>query len=178
MRQVVFSWLAALLLLLVGLTLFQVARSQGAGETVVAREFDGTNVREIVSPAHLELQQRPDIGFIDSPTVLCYQPDANQDVCHLNWYYMAVDASPNYIITMTVWVAPLGIVSRAHGFFQTSMYVPYGMLGDGFRVPCGDLGAGGNPALGNAYSYTIKARDSAGLGASNYGTAYCPAHLP
>lgn len=52
------------------------------------------------------------------------------------------------------------------------------MLGDGFKVACGALGAGGNPYWGNAYPYTIRARDSAGLKSANYGTAYCPAYTP
>ncbi|MBK8429861.1 MAG: hypothetical protein IPL28_00590 [Chloroflexi bacterium] len=58
------------------------------------------------------------------------------------------------------------------------MYIPYNMLGRGVKVACGALGAGGNPALGNAYAYTVRARDSAGLGSANYGTAYCPAYTP
>jgi hypothetical protein len=52
------------------------------------------------------------------------------------------------------------------------------MLGEGFKVACGALGAGGNPKLGNAYAYTIRARDSANLKSANYGTAYCPAYNP
>jgi len=45
-------------------------------------------------------------------------------------------------------------------------------------VACGAPGAGGNPDLGNAYSWTIQAQDSGGLTAANYGTAYCPANTP
>ncbi len=52
------------------------------------------------------------------------------------------------------------------------------MLGDGFQVACGPLGAGGNPTLGESYGYTIRARDSAGLGSANYGSVYCPAYNP
>lgn len=169
--------LLSVLLLLVGIGVIQVARGQGPGERVVAREVQGTDAREILAPESAEAAQ-PEIGFIDSPTVVCYQPDATRDACYLNWYYMAVDAAPNYVITMTVRIAPMGLVGQVHGFFQTSMYVPYAMFGDGFQVPCGPLGAGGNPQLGNAYSWAIRARDSAGFASANYGTAYCPAYIP
>jgi hypothetical protein len=40
------------------------------------------------------------------------------------------------------------------------------------------LGAGGQPELGNAYAWTINARDSSNLASANYGTAYCPAFAP
>ena len=79
---------------------------------------------------------------------------------------------------MTVTLNDFGPVAHMQGFFQTSMYAPYNMLGRGFKVACGAPGAGGNPQLGNAYSWTIRARDSAGLGAANYGTAYCPPYTP
>jgi hypothetical protein len=177
MRKLTLPLLSALLLLLAGVGLIQVARGQGPGTQVVAREAQGTDVREILAPEQIDAPQ-PDIGFIDSPTVVCYQPNAARDACYINWYYMAVDAAPNYLITMTVTIAPMGIVGQVHGFFQTLMHVPYGMFGDGFQVPCGVPGAGGNPRLGNAYSWTIRARDSAGLGAANYGTVYCPAYVP
>jgi hypothetical protein len=72
----------------------------------------------------------------------------------------------------------IGKVSRYQGFFQTSMYVPYNMHGKGFRVACGALGSGGDPERGNAYAWTINARDSAGLESANYGTTYCPAYTP
>jgi len=177
MRKLALPLLSALLLLLAGAGLIQVARGQGPGEQVVVREVQGTDVREILAPAPVDAPQ-PEIGFIDSPTVVCYQPDATRDACYLNWYYMSVDAAPNYMITMTVAIAPMGIVGQVHGFFQTSMYVPYNMFGDGFQVPCGAPGAGGKPQLGNAYSWTIRARDAGGMGSANYGTAYCPAYVP
>ena len=177
MRKLIVPLLSVLLLLLAGFGLIQVARGQGPGGQVVSREVQGSNVREIVAPEQVDAPQ-PEIGFIDSPTAACYQPDASVDACYLNWYYMSVDANPNYMITMTVAVAPAGVVARMSGFFQTSMYAPYSMFGDGFKVSCGALGAGGDPQLGNAYSWTIRARDSANLGSANYGTAYCPAYIP
>ncbi len=91
---------------------------------------------------------------------------------------MSVTASPNYIITMTATLNDYGPVARYSGFFQTSMYVPYNMHDRGFKVSCGSLGDGGNPELGQAYAWTIRARDSAGLKSANYGTVYCPAFQP
>jgi hypothetical protein len=82
------------------------------------------------------------------------------------------------MITMTVTLNDIGRVAQVNGFFQTSMYVPYNMLGEGFQVACGAPGAGGNPNLGNAYAWTLRARDSANLGSANYGTVYCPAYTP
>jgi len=126
--------------------------------------------------------QRPLISFIDSPSATCYQPDPSRDVCFLNWYYMSVDASPNYMINLWVFLNP-NLVSQTNGFFQTSMYVPYNMLGQGFRVACGppvvDNTDPQNPVThGNQYAYTIRAKDSANLKSANYGTATCPAFIP
>ncbi len=82
------------------------------------------------------------------------------------------------MITMTLSLNNTGPVAHTQGFFQTSMYIPYSMLGDGVQVACGALGAGGNPQLGNAYGYTIRARDSSGASSANYGLAFCPAYQP
>ena len=76
------------------------------------------------------------------------------------------------------------VVAHSHGFFQTSMYVPYSMFGNGFRVPCGppvpeDPSDPTNTRVtGNAYSYTLNAKDSSNLKSANYGTVYCPAFIP
>lgn len=120
----------------------------------------------------------PLIGYIDSPTAVCYQPDPAQDVCFVNWYYLAVDANPNYMICMEVTLNDVGKVARYQGFFQTSMYAPYNLQDRGFRVACGALGASGDPNRGLSYAYTIRARDSANLGAANYGYVACPAYVP
>lgn len=122
--------------------------------------------------------ETPLIGFIDSPTATCYQPNAAVDVCWVNWYYLSVNASPNYMICMRATINEFGPVANYQGFFQTSMYAPYNMHGQGFRVSCGALGASGNPNLGKAYAYTIRAYDSAGLSSANYGTVWCPAFIP
>jgi hypothetical protein len=96
----------------------------------------------------------------------------------INWYYLSVNASPNYMICMEVTINEIGKVARYQGFFQTSMYVPYNMHFRGFRVACGALGSGGDPNRGKVYSFTIRAKDSAGLGSANYGSITCPAYTP
>jgi hypothetical protein len=171
------------LALLLAFVWLPAASSQGqplqSQQVAATQEVQGENMREVEVPAGSGSPQspsEPNIGFIDSPTAVCYQPNHNQNVCYINWYYMSVSASPNYVITMTATLNTYGPVAHAQGFFQTSMYLPYNMLGDGFRVACGALGSGGNPSLGAAYAYTIRARDSAGLGSANYGTVYCPAY--
>jgi hypothetical protein len=178
-----FTFLIVLTLVLVAtFSLIQVARGQGPGGPVrpgaATKETQGENVREVTAPVQVNAPQQPSISFIDSPTATCYQPDKAEDACYLNWYYMSVDANPNYMITMTVMLNAIGPVAHMQGFFQTSMYAPYNMFGRGFKVACGAPGAGGNPQLGNAYAYTIRARDSAGLSSANYGTTYCPPYTP
>ncbi len=159
------------------------ARGQGGvdpnGEVILKTETQGETTRQISGPAgpNLNSPQSPTIGFIDSPTFGCYQPDPHKDECVINWYYLQVDAGPNYMNTMTVTLNEIGTVARYQGFFQNAMYVPYNM-GNGYKVACGALGAGGSPTLGNAYGWTIRAKDSANLGAANYGTVYCPAYVP
>ena len=184
MCKIILPLVFALLLVAAIFGFMQVARGQGqAGSTLLNQETQGENRREITGPAQGdatqgESPQEPSIGFIDSPSATCYQPDPAQDVCYLNWYYLAVDATPNYMITMTLSLNQFGPVAHIQGFFQTSMYTPYNMYDRGFKVACGAPGAGGHPVLGNAYSYTVRARDSANLGSANYGTTYCPAYTP
>ncbi|MCB9418883.1 MAG: hypothetical protein H6667_03720 [Ardenticatenaceae bacterium] len=179
MRKFFIPLLLAFLLGAATLSLFQVARGQGPDvPQVLNQELQGENRRVIEAPSQIDAPQQPNIGFIDSPSATCYQPDPGRDACYLNWYYLSVSASPNYMITMTLSLNSKGPIAHTQGFFQTSMYVPYNMLGDGFKVACGPLGAGGNPKLGNAYAYTVRARDSANLTSANYGTVYCPAFIP
>lgn len=160
-------------------SLIQGVRGQGPDSPqILSRETQGGNQRVIESPSQIDAPQEPNIGFIDSPSATCYQPDPGRDACYLTWYYLSVSSSPNYMITMTVSLNNTGPVAHTQGFFQTSMYIPYNMLGQGIKVACGPLGAGGNSSLGNAYAYTIRARDSANLKSANYGTAYCPAYNP
>ncbi len=179
MRKSVIVASIAVLSLAATFSLLYTVRGQGlSGPTILSSEAQDENRREIEAPGDGNSPQQPAIGFIDSPSATCYQPNAARDECRLTWYYLSVDAIPNYIITMTLSLNDRGPVAHSQGFFQTSMYIPYSMLGDGIQVACGELGAGGNPELGNAYAYTIRARDSAGLKAANYGTTYCPAYQP
>ncbi|NJN43568.1 MAG: hypothetical protein HC806_01715 [Anaerolineae bacterium] len=175
-------FLTLFLVLLVGVAAFsmiQIVRSQESGDSrTLSSETQGENIREIQGSSLAEEPKQPDIGFIDSPSASCYQPDPTQNECRLTWYYLSVSASPNNMVTMTLTLNDIGRVAHIQGFFQTSMYVPYNMLGEGFKVPCGSIGAGGKPHLGNSYGYTIRARDSGGLSSANYGTAYCPAFIP
>jgi len=171
-----------ILVLLIGLTgvfwWVQSARGQIDGERFILNsETQDGNQREISADSQLNAPSEPTIGFIDSPSAVCFQPDAGLDECWINWYYLSVSASPNYMIAMTTTIQTRH-VARVQGFFQTSMYVPYNMLGKGFKVACGALGSGGYPDMGSSYSYTIRARDSANLKSANYGTVYCPAFIP
>ena len=176
--------LIVMVLALFALTLgwFQIVEGQGPkgadGGRLLKRDAQDKSVREITVPNQTNAPAQPNIGFIDSPSITCYQPDPAQDTCYINWYYMSVSASPNYMITMTLSLNSIGVVEHVQGFFQTSMYVPYNMNGQGFKVACGPLGAGGDPTLGNAYAWTLRARDSSNLSSANYGTAYCPARKP
>ena len=116
----------------------------------------------------------PDISFIDSPSATCYR--VSVATCYVTWDYLSVTAATSsYVISMTI---TLNDQLRAYhaGFFQNQMYIPWGMYGPGFKVPCGWPGVSGNPALGYAYPYTIRAAESGGLTAANYGTAICPAN--
>ncbi len=179
MRKIALSFFLAFLLTAAFLSLIRVVYGQGPEEPdVIHRETQGDNIREIYAPNQIESPQQPNISFIDSPTSTCYQPDPTQDVCYINWYYMSVNADPNYMIAMTVTLNSIGVVARLHGFFQTSMYAPYSLFERGFKVPCGALNSSGVPTLGMAYPWTINARDSANLKAANYGTVYCPAYTP
>lgn len=179
MRKLLFVFSFAGLFLAMTFGVLTLARGQGqGGESVtLASEVQGENVCEITGPAG-ELPAQPDIGFIDSPTAACVQPDMTKNECFINWYYLSVDANPNYMISMTVAINEFGEVARYNGFFQTSMYAPYNMNPLGYKVACGALGSGGAPGWGKAYAYTIRARDSANLKSANYGTVYCPAYTP
>jgi hypothetical protein len=118
----------------------------------------------------------PAISFIDSPTATCYRPAAEtSDACYIEWPYLYVTASASqYIISMTLEIDGR---KRAYysGFFQTSMYAPGEMYLPGFKVSCGVPGSNPDPRLGKSYSYTIRARETGGLSAANYGSVTCPA---
>jgi len=116
----------------------------------------------------------PNISFIDSPTATCESLEPSANACLINWNSLAVTASTgHYIITMTVAIDNQ-IVAVNTGFFQTSMYVPSTMYDEGFRVPCGPPGSAGYPTLGGTHSWTVRAGETGGLTAANYGAVICP----
>lgn len=180
MRKSILTTLFAFLLGAATFSLLLTARGQEAeSPNAPTSETQGENLRQIEGSLPTIDPQVPTIGFIDSPSPTCYQPDHTRDECYLTWYYMSVNAAPaTYMITMTLTLNNIGPVAHTQGFFQPSMYIPYNMLGDGFKVACGPAGAGGNPTLGNAYGYTIRARDSNGLSSANSGTVRCPPFNP
>ena len=180
------SWAITVVFFFLGVAILGTIRSvwgqvpiNGQDEQILAREELGDTTREISGPQGERINDNQiNIGYIESPSATCYQPDPSQDVCYINWYYLSVDATPNYIVNMDVRINEIGNVARINGFFQTDMYVPHNLLGDGFKVSCGALGAGGDANWGKAYAYTIQAKDSSNLSASNFGTVYCPAFTP
>ena len=115
------------------------------------------------------------ISFIDNPSATCYRPVEHTNACYIQWQYLNVTASTSqYIISMTVSISN-EIRAYYSGFFQTSMYIPGDMQSPGFRVACGEPGSGGKPEFGMTYPYIVRARETGGLKAANYGTVYCPA---
>jgi hypothetical protein len=186
MRKLITPLSIAILLLITAFGALRVARGQiqtgQNGEVLLNSETLDGNTRQVSAPQGTDpgvaQSNQPLISFIDSPTAACVQPDTTKDECFINWYYMSVSADPSYMITMTVQLNDFGFVGRYHGFFQTSMYVPYNMNPQGYKVACGLLNSGGDPAWGETYGYTIRARDSSGLSSANYGSVYCPAYTP
>jgi len=119
----------------------------------------------------------PEISFIDSPDAACYRTELDGDMCLINWSYISVNATaPQYVISMTIAIDGQ-LVAANWGFFQQSMFVPAELYDGGFRVSCGPPGAAGIPNLGRSYGYVIRARETGGLGAANYGSVTCPAGL-
>jgi hypothetical protein len=167
-------------------------------KTILATDSNGKVRREVYvegmpgrDAASAGSPRTPLISFIDSPNVTCVQPDPRKDDCFVDWGSASVSASASqYIIAMSFFLNNRSVASVA-GFFQTSMYVPSSQFGRGFKVPCGPPQAQdlANPCnnppdpctpvnvLGNAYSYTIRARETGDLKAANYGTVTCPAYL-
>ena len=134
---------------------------------VITEEASG-NRREIET-AHTS--EQPAISFIDSPSASCYQPDASRNTCYVTWNYLYVTAGTSqYIISMTVNIDNR-LAAYHSGFFQNYMYIPGDMFGRGFKVTCGPRGPNG---LGKSYAYTLRARETGGLGAANYGSVTCP----
>lgn len=126
--------------------------------------------REISGPPNA-----PTISVIDSPTAQCYGPLPETNVCYVQWSYIQVFASSSqYIERLTVTID--GRVRAYYGgFFQNWMAVPAGMQPGGFKVVCGFAGVSGDPDYGYQYPYVVRARETGGLSAANYGTVQCPA---
>jgi hypothetical protein len=167
-----FKWFTTQLgrIILIGLVLGAsalVASAAGVIGPVIVEEAFGAR-REIQSNPEIE---RPAISSIDSPGATCYQPDTSRNTCYIEWSYLSVSAGASqYIISMTVSIDN-HIVAYHSGFFQTSMYIPDDMVSHGFKVACGPRNASG---LGATYAYTLRARETGGLGAANYGSVTCP----
>jgi hypothetical protein len=171
------KWLGALAGALAGLAV--------VGSTIAARAAAGSQVApaSVATPDSSNLPRRtieanpdsPTISLIDDPSPTCYRPAMGMGACYILWDYVQVTASSSqYIISMTVTID--GHIRAYHsGFFQTSMFVPGQMYGPGFRVTCGFPGASGAAEMGNTFSYAIRARETSGLAAANYGSVTCPA---
>ena len=166
------KWLGALVgLVAVVWGAFSACDTSGAQ---VAPAAPATSVSLHQSGGEVTEDVKPSISFIESPSATCYNLAAGTGACYIVWDHLAVTAGAgSYIITMT-----LAIDDRLRayysGFFQTGMYIPAGMHGSGFRVSCGAPQSGGVVGLGSRHTYTIRARESSGLAAANYGTVYCP----
>lgn len=166
------------MIILIGLVLGAsalVVRAAGVIGPVILEEAYGAR-REIQSAADIE---QPAISVISSPSATCYKPDGSLNTCYITWSYLSVTASASqYMISMTVSID--GRLRANHaGFFQTAMYIPGSLYGRGFKVACGPRSTNG---LGNTYAYTLRARDTGGLAAANFGSVQCPgvylAYLP
>jgi hypothetical protein len=165
--------LALLAGLVFALALVSLVGAGRAGIAFLATQVDnpagGERQREAPAP------ELPSISFIDSPTAACVRPKDRSPGCFVQWSNLGVSAgSSQYIISMTVQIDGR---FRAYysGFFQNAMNVPPEMYSPGFRVACGVEGSGGVPGMGRAYAYTLRARETGGLGAANFGTVICPA---
>jgi len=97
--------------------------------------------------------------------------------CYIEWNYLNVTAAPGaYVISMTVAIDNR-IRAYHSGFFQSTMYIPGDMMAPGYKVTCGKPANGSQPEWGNTYSYVIRARDTGGFSATNYGSITCPADI-
>jgi hypothetical protein len=147
--------------------------------SIIVRATDSAQItpEQTELPIRRETQvvpNSPEISFIDSQSPTCYLPAPGTSACYITWNYLYVTASSsNYIISMTIAIDN-NLQAYHAGFFQTYMYVPGSMYGQGFKVNCGLPGTEGVQALGKTYNYTIRARETGGLGSANYGSVSCP----
>jgi hypothetical protein len=167
-------WLipAAVLITLVYLVILWNVIAARAGDewAASAQETPGAPHREVITG-----ENAPAITFVDSPDPTCYRARPGTGICYITWSTISVAAdSGQNIISMTVSIDG-HIRAYQAGFFQNSMTVPGAMYGPGLRVACGWQGDNPSPNLGQTYAYIIRARESDGQGASNYGSVTCPA---
>lgn len=145
------------------------------GRTLPARQAAAAPMFAQTAPDGIREVASPDISFIQSDSATCSRSRPGSGICTIEWNNLYVTAaSGSYIISMTV---SINNQMRAYhgGFFQNNIYIPASMTGHGYRVTCGY--PQGNAGLGNAYSYTIRARETSGLTAANYGSVTCPADI-
>lgn len=119
--------------------------------------------------------EAPNISVISSPSATCSRPAPGTGACYIQWDYLYVTAaSSSYVISMTVAIDNQ-IRAYHSGFFQTAMYIPANMTQPGYKVTCGF--PQGDFGMGNTYPYTIRARETSGNAAANYGSVACPADV-
>lgn len=156
-----------------GLLLIAMVTQNTRGSVLPASAIDA-NFR-LPQPDDSNEVNAPAITAINSPSATCSNLTPGTGVCAISWQYLSVTAaSSSYIISMTVAIDNQ-IRAYHSGFFQTSMYIPGDMMGDGFQVVCGY--PQGSTGFGNSYSYAIRARETAGPSAANFGSVTCPADI-
>lgn len=159
-----------------GIIVIQVTQGAQAVQMAVATPVGNELPRQEII-GDINSPDSPAISFIDSPSATCFRPVAGTGACFIEWNYLNVTAaSGSYIISMTVAIDNR-IRAYHSGFFQTSMYIPSDMTTPGYQVTCGKPGSGGQPDWGKTYSYVIRARETGGLSAANYGSVTCPADI-
>jgi hypothetical protein len=125
---------------------------------------------------HLDPSQPQATNSIKSPSPTCVNAIPGSGVCYINWDYLSLNVAPSYIITMTL---EIDNQPRANvqGFFQGEIYLNNQFFQPGFQVTCGFPKSNSPFALGNTYSYAIRARNSSGVNYLNSGQITCPADI-
>lgn len=127
--------------------------------------------------ADSEDEESPTISAIDSPSPSCYLPVKGTGACYIQWNYLNVTAaSGSYVISMTVTIDDQ-LRAFHSGFFQNQMFIPSDMTAPGYKVTCGGPSSAETAEWGKTYNYAIRARDTTGLKAANFGSVTCPADV-
>ncbi len=165
----------------------EAARKVLAADTVgkVRREIyrEGEPAGNLSPPS--AAAEAPTVGFIDSPSPTCVQPDPRKDECRVSWGDTTVSADAGSYMTDMWFVLNGRVTSRVRGFFQADIVIPSSLHARGYRVPCGapvdDTSSCTAPCtplkVGTSYPWAVRARESTGLRAANYGTVTCPAFV-